>query len=198
MKSEGPMDTVRTFVAIELAPDILTRLEDLLTRMKRDLPPGLVRWVRPAGIHLTLKFLGEVPANKVDAIAEAMRDACTSHPPFSFAINGLGCFPNPRRPRVIWVGVDEPSGTLAHLQRDVERAMKPLGFAPEERKFHPHLTLGRVKRGTPGELRTLSEYISHGQAKIGEMQATSVSLIRSDLRPDGAVYTELAAALLSG
>jgi 2'-5' RNA ligase len=158
----------------------------------------MVRWVRPAGIHLTLKFLGEVPASQIAAIAEAMRSACAPHPPFSFAIGGLGCFPDARRPRVVWVGLDEPGGTLAHLQRDIERAMQPLGFRPEGRGFQPHLTLGRVKGGRPEELQALGAYVSRARAQVGQVQAASVSLIRSDLRPDGAVYTGLAVAPLQG
>jgi 2'-5' RNA ligase len=192
------METVRTFIAIELSPDVLARIGELQTRIKKDVPPSLVRWVRPEGIHLTLKFLGEVPADKIDAIAEAMQGACAPHPPFAVAIAGMGCFPNPRRPRVVWVGVDEPSGTLARLQRDVERAMKPLGFPPEGRKYSPHLTLGRVKGRAPAALQALGEYVSRAQVHLGEMGVSSIHLIRSDLQPSGAVYSELASAPLRG
>jgi len=192
------VDTVRTFIAIELTPAILKRIGDLQARLKEDVPHGLVRWTRPGGIHLTLKFLGEVPVTQVDAIAEAMREACTPYASFSFAVGGLGCFPNPRRPRVIWVGVDEASGVLARLQRDVERAIKPLGYPPERRGFSPHLTLGRVKGRDRDALQALGTYVSRAQVRVGEMRATSVSLMRSDLLPGGAVYTELATAPLSG
>ena len=191
------MDTIRTFIAIELTREILKRLGELRARLQDDVPPGLVRWVKPDGIHLTLKFLGEVPASQVDAISEAMRAACAPHAPFSFAIGGLGCFPNPRRPRVVWVGVDEPSGALASLQGDVVRAMKRLDFAPERRAFSPHLTLGRIKKRSPDALQALGGYISRSAVRVGRQQVTAVSLIRSDLRPSGAVYTELASALLA-
>jgi 2'-5' RNA ligase len=157
-----------------------------------------VRWVRPRGIHLTLKFLGEVPASQIEAIAEAMREACTPYAPFSVSIGGMGCFPNPRRPRVVWVGVDEPSGTLVRLQREVDRALKSLGYPPERRKFSPHLTLGRVRGRDRQALQALGEYVSRAQVAVGEMQVTSLSLMRSDLLPGGAVYTELATAALSG
>jgi 2'-5' RNA ligase len=190
------MDTVRTFIAIELSQGILDRLGDLQARIKDDIPDRLVRWVRPAGIHLTLRFLGEVPADRIDGIAQAMGTACAPHEPFSFSIGGLGCFPNPRRPRVVWVGVEEPSGALARVQRDIEHALKPLGFSPERRAFRPHLTLGRVRERNPSALRELGAYMSRASVVVGEMRAASVSLMRSQLLPGGAVYTQLAMAPL--
>ena len=191
------MDTVRAFIAIELSPAILNALGDLQDRLKQDVPPKLVRWVRPQGIHLTLKFLGDVPGAQIAAIAEALQDACVHHGPFSFSIGGMGCFPNPYRPRVVWVGVDEPSGALARLQRDVERAIGPLGFPPDKRRFSPHLTLGRVKGRDRDAVASLGEYVSRARVRVGEMQAQAVHLMRSELLPGGAVYTELAAAPLS-
>jgi 2'-5' RNA ligase len=192
------METVRTFVAIELSPDVLRKIGALQARIKDEVPPGLVRWVRPEGIHLTLKFLGDVSADRLDAIAEAMQAACAPHPPFSLSIGGMGVFPNPRRPRVVWIGVEEPGGTLLRLQRDVERAISPLGFPAERRRFSPHLTLGRVKQGrTAAELEALGQYTTHARVRIGEMAVDAVYLMRSDLRPTGAVYSELAAAVLA-
>ena len=192
------MDTIRSFIAVELSSELLARLGDLQARMRGDLPSGLVRWVRPGGIHLTLKFLGDVPAKESKAIAEAVRTACAPHPPFSFSVGGMGCFPNSRRPRVVWVGVEESSGTLARLQRDAERALKPLGFPAEKRAFSPHLTLGRVKGRDQSAIQALGEYVDRASVKVGHMQVTSVHLMRSELLPGGAVYTELAVAPLSG
>jgi 2'-5' RNA ligase len=191
------MESVRTFIAIELDPDMLAQVSRLQSRLKDDVLPGFVRWVRPEGIHLTLKFLGDVPADKLDDIAEALRTTSAAHAPFSLHIAGMGCFPSPRRPRVVWIGVDEPSGTLERLYYGIERALAPLGFPPEQRRFSPHLTLGRVKRGrSAGELEALGEYVTRARVSIGRMEVTAVYLMRSDLRPSGAVYTELAAAPL--
>ncbi len=191
------METVRTFIAIELDPAVLAQVSKLQSRLKDDVPPGFVRWVRPGGIHLTLKFLGDVPPEKVDDIARALRTASAAHAPFSLHIAGMGCFPNPRRPRVIWIGVDEPSGTLERLYKDVERALGPLGYPPEQRPFSPHLTLGRVKRGRSAtDLEALGEYVTRSKVSIGQMEVTSIHLMRSDLRPTGAIYTALAAAPL--
>jgi 2'-5' RNA ligase len=190
------MPTIRTFVAIELAPAILERLGDLQSRMQQDLPPKLLRWVRPEGIHLTLVFLGEIQVEQADRVAEALRQACAGHGPFSVSIAGMGCFPNTRRPRVVWVGVDEPSGALARLQRDIEGALEPLGFPPEGRRFSPHLTLGRVKGGGRQALEALGTYVEQAKVRVGEMRVEAVHLMRSDLQPGGAVYTELAVVAL--
>jgi 2'-5' RNA ligase len=192
------METVRSFVAIELPAPILARLGALQARLREDVPPGLVRWVRPEGIHLTLKFLGDVPVAQIEALAGALQEACAPHDGFAFRIAGLGCFPNPRRPRVIWVGVEEPGGVLAQLQRDVERALNPLGYPPEGRAYSPHLTLGRVKGRGREALEALGAYVSRSAVTVGQVQAFAVHLMRSDLRPSGAVYTELAVAPLAG
>jgi 2'-5' RNA ligase len=185
------MPTIRTFIAIELTAPILASLGDLQSRMQRDLPPKLLRWVRPEGIHLTLVFLGDIPVEQVDPIAEALTEACAGHSPFTVSVAGMGCFPNVRRPRVAWVGVEEPSGALARLQHDIEQALVPLGFRPEARAFSPHLTLGRVKGGGRQALEALGAYVERAKVHVGAMKVQAVHLIRSDLRPSGAVYTEL-------
>ena len=179
-------------------PAVLDRLGNLQARFRQDLPPRLVRWVRPQGIHLTLKFLGEILASKVDTVSVAMVGACAAYAPFSLSIRGLGCFPNLRRPRVLWVGVEEPTGVLAALQRDVERALAPLGFPPETRPFSPHLTLGRVKGGARGKIEVLGDAVGRTKARVGEMPVAAIHLMRSDLLPGGAVYTALSVARLGG
>jgi 2'-5' RNA ligase len=190
------MDTVRAFIAIELDKRLCGKLGELQDRLRADVPSGLVRWVRPEAMHLTLKFLGDVPVEQVPAIAQAMRQACDKHPPFAGTLSELGCFPNADRPRVVWVGIQDVSGVLAVLQRDVDRAVAALGFEPERRRFHPHLTLGRVKSRDREAVAVLGEYISRARVKVGTIQANAVHLMRSDLLPGGAVYTELAAAKL--
>jgi 2'-5' RNA ligase len=192
------MDSVRAFIAIELGEGLRDKLGDLQARLRGDVPPGLVRWVRPEGMHLTLKFLGDVPVAQVESIANAVSQTCEEHAPFGCSVSGLGCFPNPARPRVVWVGIQEPSGALASLQRDVDRAVSRLGFEPEGRRFHPHLTLGRIKSRDREAVAILGEYISRARVTVGSIQATAVHLMRSDLLPGGAVYTPLAVAALSG
>lgn len=191
------MDMLRLFIAIELPQHILTRLDNLQFRIKQDVPSGLVRWVRPEGIHLTLQFLGDVPSEQAAAIVASLRRVGPRFAPFEFEVGGLGCFPNSRRPNVIWVGVQENSGELSRLQGEIEQAMTPLGFRPEGRSFTPHLTLGRIKGGRPEELQVLGDYITRSKARVGPARAEAVSLMRSELLPGGAVYTCLERTLLT-
>jgi 2'-5' RNA ligase len=194
------MQPVRAFIAIELPPDVLAQVTRLQSRVRQDLPPGLVRWVRPEGIHLTLKFLGDIDPARVPEIEQAMRRACAPHAPFTLHAEGLGCFPNPNRPRVVWVGVT-PAGRgdpLPSLQRAVERAVAPLGFPTERRGFHPHLTLGRVRnRQKPDELAALGAYVTRAKVRVGQLYVSAVRLMRSELLPSGAVYSALATVPLT-
>ncbi|MGC8839519.1 MAG: RNA 2',3'-cyclic phosphodiesterase [Anaerolineae bacterium] len=193
-------EMVRAFVAIELDPSLLRALEDLMTRLQKALPPGALRWVRSEGIHLTLQFLGNVPADRVPAIVRALEEACAEVPPLTMEVRGLGCFPNLQRPNVLWVGVEERTGQLLRLQKHVAQALEPLGFEPDRRGFHPHLTLARTARGArPSDLRQIGTWVAGAKPlSLGTLQADHVSLMRSDLRPDGAVYTRLAAVPLKG
>lgn len=190
------MQTVRSFIAIELDNQLLARIESLQTRLRQDLPGGLVRWVKPSGIHLTLQFLGDVAEPQLEQLAQALHRACSQVAPFAVQVAGMGCFPNAKRPRVIWVGIEEPTGTLVALQKEVAQANISLGFEPERRPFSPHLTLGRIKRGQPAALQMLGNYVSRSKVRIGEQQVAAVSLIRSDLYPSGAVYTQLSTVAL--
>lgn len=191
------MAMVRTFVAIELD----TAFVRVLATMQADLQKGGAaragRWVRPEGIHLTLKFLGDVPEDKLDAIYRAVGNACASFAPFTLTLGTLGCFPNLRRPRVVWVGVQDEAGQLAALQQAVERELDQLGYQPEERGFTPHLTLARVREETRHEdVEALVKLIDKAQVAtppppVTTMRVESVSVMKSDLQPSGAVYTEL-------
>lgn len=193
-------EMVRAFIAIELDHAILRALDKLQAELKRQTPQKAVRWVASTGIHLTLKFLGDTPAAQLEDLNAGLQRACQGFGPFTIACSGLGCFPNPSRPRVVWVGIDEPRGVLAGLQRAVEREIAPLGYPTEDRGFSPHLTLGRVGRdASRDDARRLGELIVSRQVgKLAQMEAHAVSLIRSELRPTGAVYTRLYEAELRG
>ena len=188
------MEKIRTFIAIELDESIKDGLTKLQERLKGKVPRGSARWVRPKGIHLTLKFLGDVPADQIGEITRALERSCQGFAPFSLSCGGLGCFPNLKRPRVVWVGIQEETGTLAQLKKAIEENVAPLGYPTEKRKFSPHLTLGRVqKRASSGDRRRLGELVGASEiGMLGQMEVRSVNLIRSDLRPSGAVYTRLA------
>ena len=194
------MEKIRTFIAIELSESIKDDLTKLQERFKGEAPRGSVRWVRSEGIHLTLKFLGDVPADQIGEISRALQRSCQGFAPFSLLCGGLGCFPNLKRPRVVWVGIQEETGTLAQLQKAIEENVASLGYPTEKRKFSPHLTLGRVQRRvSSGDQRRLGELVGASEIGIlGRMEVQSVNLMRSDLRPSGAVYTRLAEVELKG
>lgn len=191
------MEKIRTFVAIELPEEVGSALEELQSDLRRRLQTTAIRWVNPRGIHLTLKFLGNVPADQMDEVARALRAACAGVPPFEFSLAGLGCFPNPRRPRVIWVGLGGDLTLLHQLRDAVEEHIAPLGYPTERRAFAPHLTLGRVKRATRDEARRIGEVIEAADpGTVARVQVNQVNLMRSDLRRTGAIYTRLAAVAL--
>ena len=194
------MTTLRTFIAIELDRAIKDDLGRLQARLRSQLAPGCVRWVRPEGMHLTLKFLGDTPLDKVEEVKVALAQAAAEVRPFTFTMAALGCFPNTRRPRVVWVGLQEVTGALVRLRDVVEAQVAPLGFPTERRPFKPHLTLGRVqRRASKSEVREIGEVVAASVAGIGsEMTVQEVRYIKSDLQPSGAVYTTLLAARLKG
>jgi 2'-5' RNA ligase len=187
------METIRAFIAIPLPHPLLDRLSALQRQLESQIPSRSVRWVRVEGIHLTLKFLGDTPTEKLPDIKRALTAVARHAPACTFTVGELGCFPNPRRPRVVWVGVQEPAGRLAALQDAIEEVMAPLGYPPEGRGFTPHLTLGRVRPGARrDEVSRVGEVVSGTTVEsLAEVSADHFALIRSVLKPTGAEYTTL-------
>jgi len=187
------MATQRTFIAVELDDELRHKLDELQARLRERLPARSVRWVRSDGIHLTLKFLGDTTPEQVELVKAALAEAAVEARPFTFTVGGLGCFPNTRAPRVVWVGLQEVTGELRRLRDAVETHVAPLGFPTERRAFSPHLTLGRVQRyASKSEVREIGDVVAATQlGTIDEMSVTAVSYIKSDLKPSGAVYTTL-------
>lgn len=188
------METIRAFIAIPLPKSLLAELGQVQRKLEREVPPRSVRWVRPDGIHLTLKFLGDTPAPKLPPIKTALEVVARNRPPCAFTVASLGCFPNLRRPRVLWVGVEEPTGRLADLQDAIEKALVPFGYPPEGRGFNPHLTLGRVhRRADRSDVARIGEVVAATEVgTLGEVPVVHFALIRSVLKPTGAEYTTLA------
>ncbi len=184
------METIRAFIAIELGQEIQAGLEQVLSRLRP--ATKAVRWVPAGNIHLTLKFLGDSPVEKIEPLKKALENEAARHQPFEIQVGTLGAFPNPRRPRVIWVGVQAPA-ELASLASGVETATLSLGFAAEERPFSPHLTLGRVSQHAAyNEIGALAELIMKTRVdSLGICRVETIHFFRSDLRPTGAVYTSL-------
>ncbi|MCS6843043.1 MAG: RNA 2',3'-cyclic phosphodiesterase [Caldilineales bacterium] len=193
-----PSSSLRLFIALELAQDVRNALAKLQDALRRQLPPGAVRWTAVESIHLTLKFLGETPADRVPAIAQAMEQAAAGFGAFEYTVAGFGCFPNARRANVLWVGVPEPPKALLGLQRSLDVRLHALGYPREDRAFTPHLTIGRVNKSISSADRSrLAEALAQVQvAALGVVPVHEMVLFQSDLRPTGAVYTALARAAL--
>ncbi len=194
------MAVYRAFIAIDVPPSLRAKLQALIDQLRRRAGPGEVRWVRPEGIHLTLKFLGDIPVESVDGYRAMLDEVGKRHAPFSVVAGGLGGFPSTRQPNVIWVGTKETTGALDRLQREVEVGAIRLGVDPEDRAFSPHLTLGRTQRGLgPAKPRQLGGLVARSDpGELGEIHADSVSLISSELKAGQRVYTRLTVSTLGG
>ena len=179
---------IRSFIAIELPEETRKALIGIQEHLKQS--GAGVRWVKPAGIHLTLKFLGSIHPEQVDDIAAAAAQAVRSEPVLALLPTGLGCFPNQRNPRVIWLGLEGDVDRLNQIQARLENVLEPMGFAREGRPFHPHLTLGRVK--DRHRLQSLIDAMSTLELpEFNSFDADEIILYKSDLRPTGAIYTKL-------
>ena len=187
------METMRTFIAIPLPHPLLEKLAALQRKLEQQAPHRSVRWVRVEGIHLTLKFLGDTLTEKLPEIEQALAAVAHYAPACTFTVGELGCFPNPRRPRVVWVGVQEPTGRLVALQDGIEEVLAPWGYEPEGRGFTPHLTLGRVRRKIArSDVARVGEVVTGTTVGLlAEVPADRFALIRSVLKPSGAEYTTL-------
>ena len=183
---------MRAFIAIDL-PDSVRAVLDERQRAFRALCPD-ARWSRPEGIHLTLKFLGEISAAQVEKVTGALANL-PGFDPFEIQVKGFGFFPDARRPRVFWAGLEAPPA-LAELAARVEAAMEPLGFAREERPYTPHLTLARFKipRAQPALQKLLGQEAAAADESlpIGRFEASEFFLFESKLSPQGAVYAKVA------
>jgi len=192
------MGTLRTFIAIELDDTLKSKLEKVQHKLRGEPISGFVRWVTPSGIHLTLKFLGDMDSARTPHILSAVKTACAGIEPFELAVRGTGCFPNWKHPNVIWVGLVGQVQSVTLLARKVEEECAKLGFDPEERPFSPHLTLGRVRQDMApperGQLGELVRRLDIGQ--IGVIHADIVHLMRSELKAGGAVYSSLGSVKL--
>jgi 2'-5' RNA ligase len=177
---------VRVFVAVFPPPEV----RRALIGAARELPvAGEVRWARPENVHLTLKFLGDVPEDGMKRVAEALEPVCLRHGPFDAELSGFGAFPSARRARILWAGIGEGSEFLRRLALDVEASLEPLGFEREGRPYVPHMTLGRA-RGRPVSFETVET------PPLG-FRVKKLDLVESVLGGAGATYSTLATYPLS-
>jgi len=177
---------VRLFVALDLTQEI----RDALREPMETLQPlaKTARWARPEGMHVTLKFIGHVDATKLDAIRAALATV-RSDAPVEMRVRGIGFFPDVRRPRVLWCGI-EASANLARLAADTERVLEPLGIPREERAFSPHLTLARLK-DSHGLNKLVQAAAEMKSRDFGSTRATQFHLFESLTKPSGAEYRKI-------
>jgi RNA 2',3'-cyclic 3'-phosphodiesterase len=183
----------RVFIAIQTPVELQQVLGDIQSAFQSASLP--LRWVNSSHLHITLVFLGEITADQLDNVSQAMIQAVTGISPFTVEALSLGCFPRPSQPRVLWMGLYDPSQTLAQLYQQLTTALQDLGFAGEDRAFHPHITLARIRKPTqcPEFCSQLSAYYNR---PFGPIPVEAVHLFESHLQPTGPVYSILRSAYL--
>lgn len=183
---------LRSFIAVEIPSEVQNLIAENIAPLKNILPKPLIRWVASRNVHLTLKFLGEVSPANLERLAGTLKGEAASHEMFSMSIGCLGAFPNQRRPRVIWIGLDAPAA-LVTLQHAVDAAAAQMGFPREQRPFSAHLTVGRVAQAASApdlqHIRSALETTKVGILSTIRVQA--IHIFKSDLQPGGSVYTHL-------
>jgi len=183
---------LRAFIAVQLSDELKRQIGSVQEELRRELA-GRIGWTNPNSIHLTLKFLGDIRESQIQPLQGVLQRAAAPAQPFSLEARGVGAFPNPRAPRVIWLGLVGGSGemgALRRLQAEIENGTAELGFQKEARAFTPHLTLARIRDRV--DQGVLDKILAANQNRaVGRFTAASVSLIRSELRPSGTVYTTL-------
>ncbi len=180
--------TIRTFIALPLSDNLISQIFEIQRQLKSyDFP---VRWVKPENIHLTLKFLGDIPLESVENIATAMEITIRGRSPMTLFAKGLGVFPGIKKPRVIWVGISGDIQALSEMQAALESNLEKIGFPKENRPFKSHLTLGRIKKSVSSRnlfdaLQSFSDFTTQ------PFEARELILYKSELNPSGALYTKL-------
>lgn len=193
------MEYIRSFIAIEIPEEVKKALAKLEDTLKGE--GGIyVKWVEPCSIHITLKFLGNVASGKIPQIVQALSSIIQSIPPFSLELGEKGVFPNIQQTQVIWVGVKGETDKLQTLQKGIEKALIPFGFPAESRPFVPHLTIGRLREKTPSqERRRLGQiFMATSLEKTPPFLVKDIVLMKSQLTPEGPIYTPLASLSLGG
>lgn len=181
---------IRAFLAVEIPPDIKNRIREIqkgLTPIVQD-----IRWTRPEGIHLTLKFFGNISKDDIPFISRVVEQKTKDITPITLNVNAIGVFPGPSRPRVLWIGMQGEIDRLSRLQDEIEYDLQECGFQREKRNFEPHLTLGRARsqrKMFTGIAKVLADRKTY---QAGQFGVRGLTLFKSELKPEGALYTKLA------
>lgn len=190
------MSRLRAFIAVEVPLEIRQDVEHATSNLRRG-TGSLIRWVAVENMHLTLKFLGDIPSPNVEMLTQMIQAEADSFHCFDIHLTGIGSFPNPKRPRVIYIGIQAPAA-LEAFQRQLESATRRLGYNVEERAFAPHLTIGRVRQNiSPDDQQKIRRALEASKIdSLGIARVNSVHFYKSDLKPTGPVYTKLFSAHL--
>lgn len=183
----APSGTWRVFCAVELPAGVLKRVTQHIARLKEASPDAQASWSRVDNIHLTLKFLGDIPPASVQNLSEAAAQAVTGLEPFTISLEQTGVFPTHGSPRVLWIGVNDFEGKLRKLQIRLEDQAERLGFQKEARAFHPHITLARLRK--PQHARALAVVHKATQFDPAAVAVAELLVIRSELSSEGSKYT---------
>ena len=177
----------RLFIAIELPADVRQKITRHIDRLRNELPDVRASWIRENNLHLTLKFFGDVPVERVEAVSVALKRAANKIHSFEIQIDGCGAFPPQGRPNVLWTGINDPSGSLQRLNGALEDECANAGFQRDQRPFHPHLTIARIRN--PQNARQLAALHQETAFNSLLVKVSDVCLIRSELNPEGSRYT---------
>ena len=199
MADDNPSAFLRLFVALAVPLDVKKEIERAQGQLRRAAPPGIIRWARPEQFHLTLNFLGDVPAVQVAALEQSVSGVCSGCPALQLFGRGIGFFPNAKNPRVIWSGAGDKDGQLAELHRKLDAAVQPFAPAGKPERFTGHITVGRFKPGRHAAIdKLLERAASLSSRHFGDWPAGTVETVRSELASMGAIHTPLVSFPLAG
>lgn len=187
---------IRTFVAVAISSDVRVAAAELIDDLRG--AGAEVKWIEPRNLHVTLKFLGDVDAGQIHHVCQAVEQAVADAAPFEFEVRGAGAFPDTRRPRTVWLGIGQGSREIAALNGRIEPPLEKLGFPKEARRFEPHLTVGRIRRGGPGVAELGKRIAERSEVEIGRTHVAEAIVFSSQLGRSGPTYEAMARAPLSG
>jgi 2'-5' RNA ligase len=193
MADDRSTEKLRLFIAIPIPEPVWDEIIRIQLELQPLVPRAAARWTRPDQFHLTLRFLGDVPVAGLEKLKESVNAVCRSAQPLQLRATGIGFFPSPHSPRVVWVGIDDQAGLLVDLQKRIETAISSFTVEPGEKNFSGHVTLGRLKNLRPPDARKLAAHAQTVMARtFGEWTTQEIEIIRSELSPVGARHTTLA------
>ena len=182
------MEVIRCFVATEIPNELKTKIEEYILSLRKISHD--IKWIRAKNLHITLKFLGEIPQELLLKVQSELSGISNIVKPFKLSIGDVGFFPNQYKPRVIWLGrQNDVNNSLFKIHEWIDENLEPLGFEREKRRFSPHLTLGRIK--SPGDYKHLKEYFNKYKFQTYNFKISDVVLMKSVLKPSGAEYSKL-------